>query len=84
MGKKSQSQTWQEERKEAEREARKENHRSGRVLTPDGPGLVLARDKGKNTNGGPGSNKYRVQLDDGRIRTYSPHAMTPRKEGPDV
>jgi hypothetical protein len=67
--------TWQQERKEAEEVARKENKRTGRVQTPDGPGIVLVRAKVKNTNGGPGSNKYRVRLDDGRIRTYSPHAL---------
>jgi hypothetical protein len=73
--------TWQQERKDEERAAREANRRSGRVQTPDGPGLVLARAKVKNTNGGPGSNKYRVQLDDGRIRAYSPHALTPLTEG---
>lgn len=69
--------TWQQERKESEAEARRENKRSGRVQTPDGPGTVLARSKNKNTNGGPGSYKYCVQLDDGRKRNYSPHALTP-------
>ncbi len=53
--------TWQQERKDEERAAREANKRSGRVQTPDGPGLVLARAKVKNTNGGPGSNKYRVR-----------------------
>jgi hypothetical protein len=69
--------TWQQERKEAETEARRENRRSGRVQTPDGLGTVLARTKIGNTNGGPGSNKYCVQLDDGRKRNYSPHALKP-------
>lgn len=69
--------TWQQERKEAETEAQRENRRSGRVQTPDGPGTVLARTRIKNTNGGPGSNKYCVQLDDGRRRNYSPHALKP-------
>jgi hypothetical protein len=69
--------TWQQERKESEAAAREQNRRSGRVQTPDGPGTVLARTRVKNTNGGPGSNKYCVQLDDGRKRNYSPHALTP-------
>ena len=72
--------TWQQDRKEAEAEARQENKRSGRVQTPDGWGTVLARTKSKNTNGGPGSNKYCVQLDDGRKRNYSPHVLTQSSE----
>lgn len=72
--------TWQQERKEAEAEARRENKRSGRVQTPDGWGTVLARTKSKNTNGGPGSYKYCVQLDDGRKRKYSPHVLTQSSE----
>lgn len=70
---------WQQLREEEEAAARKENHRSGRVVTPDGPGLVVARRKVKNTNGGPGSNKVVVQLDDGRVRKYSPHNVHPEK-----
>lgn len=69
--------TWQQERREAEAQARRDNKRTGRVQTPDGPGTVLARSKAKNTNGGPGTCRYCVQLDDGRKRNYSPHALIP-------
>ena len=67
--------TYFKERHLKERAAEKANHRHGRVTTPDGPGVVVGQEKRKNTNGGPGTNQYRVQLDDGRIRHYSPHVI---------
>lgn len=58
--------------KMAEKQARFDNRRTGRVATPDGPGKVLGMEMRKNTNGGPGTRQFRVQLDDGRVRHYAP------------
>jgi len=66
----------QQQRAAEEAVARQQNLRSGRVLTPDGPGTVLCREKRKNTNQGPGTNQWRVQLDDGRVRHYTPDRLT--------
>lgn len=52
------------------------HEQKNRVRTPDGPGKVLCREKRMNTNGGPGTNQYRVLLDDGRIRHYSSNELT--------
>jgi len=45
--------------------------RGTRVVTKDGPGIVLAVDMRNSTNGGPGTRQYSVCLDDGRIRHYT-------------
>lgn len=45
------------------------------VITPDGPGTVLGMEMRKNTNGGPGCRQYRVRLQDGRIRHYTPNEL---------
>jgi len=42
-----------------------------KVMTKDGEGVVLGTEMRKNTNGGPGTKQYRVQLSDGRIRHYA-------------
>jgi len=67
---------WREVQKRVERNARRENARSGRVQTPDGPGEVIGADKRMNTNGGPGTRQWRVRLDDGRIRHYPAAKLT--------
>lgn len=41
------------------------------VITPDGSGKTIGINKRKNTNRGPGTRQYIVQLDDGRIRHYA-------------
>ena len=61
---------WREIQQIVQKRAREENQRSGPVLTPDGPGVVLGLDMRTNTNGGPGTRQWRVQLADGRIRHY--------------
>lgn len=45
------------------------------VITPDGPGKILCTEMRLNTNGGPGTTQFRVQLDDGKIRHYSPREL---------
>jgi len=42
-----------------------------KVATPDGIGTTIGVNFRKNTNGGPGTRQYCVQLLDGRIRHYS-------------
>lgn len=44
--------------------------------TPDGPGKIISMNFRKNTNGGPGTRQYVIQLDDGRIRHYSLSEVT--------
>ena len=61
---------WRDIQQGVQKNARKENRRSGRVQSPDGPGKVVCADMRRNTNGGPGTQQWRVQLDDGRIRHY--------------
>jgi len=70
------------ENQKQQREAREANRRSGWVQTPDGVGRVLHKARRKNTNGGPGSQEYRVELVDGRIRHYSPAKLTPTEPPP--
>lgn len=41
-----------------------------RVWTCDGPGVTIGMNFRRNTNGGPGTRQYVVQLDDGRKRHY--------------
>lgn len=64
------------EAKASEKHRRRLNKRSGACMTPDGPGVVLCREKRKNTNGGPGTNQWRVRLDDGRVRHYNSAEIT--------
>ena len=71
---------WTEARREGERTQRLTNKRKGRVGTPDGAGVVIGQERRVNTNGGPGTNQWRVQLDDGRIRHYSASALVEIKE----
>ena len=72
----TEAQKYREQRREEERQRRLDNKRSGRVLTPDGDGLVIGRKFRENTNGGPGTNQWRVRLDDGRVRHYSAARLT--------
>jgi len=67
---------WREVQKRVERNARRENARSGRVQTPDGLGTVLGMDMRQNTNGGPGTRQWRVRPNDGRIRHYPAAKLT--------
>ena len=62
---------YRRENQARQHEARLKNKRQGRVMTPDGAGRVIGGDVRKNTNGGPGTQQWRVQLDDGRIRHYA-------------
>lgn len=41
-----------------------------RVETPNGPGVIVGTNTPKPGPRGPGPRRYRVQLDDGRIRHY--------------
>ena len=67
---------WTEARREGERAQRLTNKRTGRVNTPDGAGVVIGQERRMNTNGGPGTNQWRVRLDDGRVRHYSAARLT--------
>lgn len=58
-----------------QKNARAENRRRGRVQTPDGAGVIIGMENRMNTNGGPGTQQYKVQLEDGRIRHYSANAL---------
>ena len=75
MSDKEERRKWTEARREGERAQRLTNKRTGRVSTPDGEGVVISQERRMNTNGGPGTNQWRVQLDDGRIRHYSASAL---------
>lgn len=55
------------------------------VQTPDGNGKIIGYEKRLNTNGGPGTNQCRIQLEDQRIRHYNPskvHYMNCDKKYP--
>lgn len=42
-----------------------------RVQTPEGPGVIVGTEMRKNTNNGPGTRQFRVQLEDGRVHRYA-------------
>lgn len=72
----TEAQEYRKQRRWEEHQRRLDNKRSGRVMTPDGEGVVIGRKFRENTNGGPGTNQWRVQLDDGRVRHYSAARLT--------
>lgn len=51
-------------------------HRGTAVSTPDGPGVITGKDRRKNTNGGPGTWQYVVELADKRVRRYTGSEVT--------
>jgi hypothetical protein len=55
---------------------RSEFRRGQRVVTKDGSGKIVGQEMRYNTNGGPGTRQFRVQLDDERIRHYTPSSLT--------
>lgn len=53
-----------------------EYEKNEKVLTKDGPGIIIGVEFRKNTNGGPGCKQFRIQLGDGRIRHYNINNIT--------
>lgn len=49
--------------------------RGTRVMTADGPGVVIGRDTRRNTNGGPGVRQLVVELADKKVRHYNTNSV---------